>query len=257
MSELISSDSCIQVNPDSLIAVDSYLGPRSRGVFRIPGFIRDEFILELMAEMDDDRLVPWEDSGDSYANNRGVKIVQNHDVFALKLSAGDRAPIERVPAMSRLAVGTEVFIRSLSSEYPSLINWTADEMSYHRYYDKEVGLSYHRDNERFTGLIAVVVIDGESEFRVIDREEVSRKYDEELGQEVVDEWFVHSEFIIPTRPGDLVLTRATGLYPDMVQADRPEHAVVNVVVLPRISFMLRDNSRPDDTNYGFRYVNWP
>lgn len=63
--------------------------------------------------------------------------------------------------------------------------------------------------------------------------------------------------MIPTSPGDVVLTRATNLYDGMVAIDRPEHAVVDARVLPRVSFMLRANSKSTDEGYGFTYYNWP
>lgn len=233
------------------------IGPGGPGVINLRGILNNEFILELVSEYEDESMVHWWDAGSTYANNRSVKIVQNHDVFALKLSAGDQGPVNNVPSMSRLAASTEWLINHLSIGFPNLSGWTADEMSYHRYYDNKIGLSHHRDNARFTGLIAVASIFGEADFSVIEREPLSMEYDEELGIEVVSQWLVKNELIIPTSPGDLVLTRATDLYNGMKAKDRPEHAVFNIREVPRVSFMLRANARPLEENYDFTYFNWP
>lgn len=234
-----------------------YLGPDGPGVAKFSNILSHEVRSQLLGEMEDNTRVHWWDAGESYVNARNIKIIQNHDVFALKLSAGDQELVDRVPAMKKLANGTERFIRSLSNVFPSLVDWSADEMSYHRYYDSEIGLSYHRDNARFIGLIAVVSVLGEADSRVVDRQPISKKFDSELNQAVVDCWQVKDEYVIPTSPGDVVLTRATNLYDGMVAIDRPEHAVVDARVLPRVSFMLRANSKSTDEGYGFTYYNWP
>ncbi len=244
-------------NSDELNEIEQELGPDGPGVVRVGNILADDFQDELIEELEDPSRVIWWDSGDNYANGRKVKIIQNHDAFALKLSAGDQSQSLRVPRMLELKEGVQTRINTLGNIFPSLLTWQADEMSYHRYYDEKVGLSYHRDNIRFTGLIAVVSVLGECDFNVVDRQPVSADYDEELDEEVVVEWDVREVHTIPTFPGDLILTRATGLFPGMSEAERPEHAVVNIRKLPRISFMLRENSRPIDTNYGFKYYNWP
>ena len=201
--------------------------------------------------------MPWWDAGYEYYNNAGVRIVQNHDVFALKLSAGDQSKTEELTAMSSLGRAIQGLIRSLDGDFPTLSNWTADEMSYHRYYDKDLGLSYHRDNLRFVGVIAVASILGECDFMTINRRPATYVYNEELGKDVVDEWDVISEKAYRVQPRDLMLMRGMGLYDDMRAEDRPEHAVMNGRVMPRISFMLRDNDKPADVGYGFTYYNWP
>lgn len=225
------------------------------GVLRVEGALNEDFRQDLLTEIGDPNRVVLTDAGHTYINARGVEVVQNHTVFALKLSAGDPAPIQNVPHMRLLAAETEALIRSLHEPYPSLATWEADEMSYHVYYDTEVGLSPHRDNLRFYGLVAVVVMEGESDFQVLDRVPVRLEYDPVRKRDVVVEWNIRGIYTIPARPGDLILMRAPGLIPNMRSEDRPEHGVVNCK-LPRISFMLRANDKPDDTADGFEYYNW-
>lgn len=231
----------------------SYAGP---GVARLSGAVAPHFLDQLLQEMDDPKAVQWRDAGGTYLNGRGVQIVQNHDVFALKLSDGDQTYVDRVPLMTQLMRESEQFVRSLGHRYPALEHWEADEMSYHSYYDAEVGLSFHRDNLRFNGLIVVIALEGECDFQVIDREPSAWTFDEVTGRNIVTEWTWRSTYTIPTKPGDMVLTRATGLLPEMTAQDNPEHAVMNVRVLPRKSFMVRANSKPHDKGYGFEYQNW-
>ena len=241
----------LHVDQDDLARIEHGLSFEGPGVARISGVLDEPFRQRLLTEINDESIVHWRDAGGTYTNARGLEIIQNHDVFALKLSDGDPAPVEAAPLMRQMAGQTEQFVQSLGASYPSLAAWQADEMSYHRYYNKDVGLSFHRDNMRFPGLIVVIAIDGECDFQVIDREPIC-----DGGGNIVD-WRWHSTYTIPTKPGDLVLTRAPGLLPDMNPEDRPEHAVVNGRVLPRVSFMLRANKRPQDTGYGFEYHNWP
>lgn len=257
MSEVLSHQPVLHVDPESLGRIEHGLGFEGPGVARLPNALNESFRQALLQEISDPALVPWRDAGGTYANNRGVLIEQNHDVFALKLSDGALGPVYQVPLMLQLAAETEQFVQSLADRYPLLSSWEADEMSYHRYYDAQTGLSFHRDNMRFPGLIVVIAIDGECDFQVIDREPVAWGVDPQTGKQLVSEWQWHSTYTIPTKPGDMVLTRAPGLLPDMQPDHRPEHAVMNARVLPRISFMLRANNRPADTGYGFEYYNWP
>jgi len=195
---------------------------------------------------------------ESYINNRGVAVEQNHDVFALKLSAGDQAPIRAVPKSAKIKNEIEELIRGLDGTYSGLRSWSADEMSYHRYYDQQVGLSFHRDNLRFVGMIAVLTVLGESDFQIINREPVSYMVDSESGKSVVSEWKWHSTYTIPVSVGSLVLMRAPGLLPNPKNRElRPEHAVLNMKTDNRIAFLVRANNRPLDQNYGFSYYNWP
>lgn len=251
MSEIIRPESALYVSSEWLPAIEHGLSFDGPGVVRLQGVLNEGFRRDLVEEIADDNRVHWRDAGGTYTNNRGIEIIQNHDVFALKLSLGDPAPIAEVPRMRQLAAEAEQFVQSLGEQYNSLSGWDADEMSYHRYYDQNVGLSFHRDNLRFPGLIVVISIDGEADFQVIERDPIT----DDSG--AIIDWHWRSTYTIPTKPGDMVLTRAPGLLPDMTPDDRPEHAVVNGRVLPRISFMLRANNRPNDQGYGFEYYNWP
>lgn len=256
MSEFDQAREVFNIRTEDLGRMEHALGYHGSGVMRFRDVLDKQFHNDLLTEIYDSESVHWRDAGDTYANERGVLVEQNHDTFALK-AAGDYEPIYAVPRMAELAVATEVFVQSLSDTYHSLKTWQADEMSYHRYYDERVGLSFHRDNMRFPGVIAVVAIDGECDFQVIDREPIAWKEDNETGKMMVTEWDWRSTYTTPVFPGDMVLTRAPGLLYGMKSYHRPEHAVMNVRKLPRISFMLRANNRPDDQNYGFEYYNWP
>lgn len=234
------------------------LGKQGCGAVALKSLLDEDFRKELMEEIEDPDKVIWRDAGETYTNDRGVLVEQNHDVFALKLSRGDQSQRVWVPKMDQLHVATQSLVRSVGDLYPSLVKWRADEMSYHRYYDAEKGLTFHRDNLRFTGVIAVVSVLGECDFQVIDRDELEVGVDPETGKKKVLSWDWRNTYNIPTTPGDVVLTRAPGLFDEMDNdKDRPEHAVLNVRVLPRISFMLRANNKPEDSSYGFTYHNWP
>lgn len=243
-------------NPYDLDRMEHALGYQGPGVVRLRDTLDEQFQKELLTEINNPQLVHWIEAGDNYVNKRGVPVEQNHDTFALKVG-GDYDPIYAVPRMAQLAVAAEVFIQSLSEQYPSLGNWQADEMSYHSYYGEQVGLSFHRDNMRFPGLIAIAVVDGEADFQVIDREEKTVEIDKETGEKRVTEWDWKSTYTIPTSPRDMILTRAPGLLHEMKGHHRPEHAVMNIRKFPRVTFMLRANNRPNDRNYGFTYYNWP
>lgn len=256
MERLHVPGQALSVAEEKLVGIESALGADGSGAFGIADVVDPGFREALLAEIADPNAVKWRDAGEAYINGRGIEVVQNHDVFALK-AGGDLEPIWNVPLMGQLAIEVEEFVQSLQARYPSLEQWRADEMSYHRYYDPDVGLSYHRDNLRFTGLIVVITIQGESDFRVVDRVPVASEIDRDTGRELVTEWDVRNEWSIHTTPGSMVLTRATGLQDWQTKEHNPEHAVMNVTDLPRISFMVRANSRPNDRAYGFDYFNWP
>ena len=147
-----------------------------------------------------------------------------------------------VPQMRQLAGEIEGLIRGMGFLFPSLYGWTADEMSLHRYDDPDVGLSFHKDNLRFPGLVAVATIEGESDFCI---QEV-----EQLGE--VEKTTIYRQ---PVRAGDLAFTRGPNLFPS--ESDiRGEHAVLNLRTPFRTSFIVRANSRPDEALVGFNYANW-
>ena len=250
MERLGNSNQALWIPEQKLERVEHALGYAGPGVVALKSVVDPDFHQALLGELTDPTRVTWRDAGGTYTNQRGLEIVQNHDVFSLK-SEGDYEPIWAVPLMAQLAIEAEMFVQELGGRYATLAHWQADEMSYHNYYGKEVGLSFHRDNMRFPGLIVVVAIDGECDFQVIDRTPV---YDD--NGKIID-WIWRSTYTIPTQPGDMVLTRAPGLLADMGPNDRPEHAVMNMRTPTRTSFMLRANSKPFDRNYGFEYFNWP
>lgn len=255
MSELWTPPKPALYVPESALdTLEQDLGFEGPGVSKLPGVVSESFLADLLAEAANPDLVQWRDAGGTYVNVNGLTIVQNHEVFALKVQ-GDYEPIWQVPLMAQLGIEAEAFVQSLQPRYESLGTWQADEMSYHNYYDPSVGLSFHRDNLRFPGLIVVIAIEGEADFQVAERTPIRWETDPSSGKKVVAEWEWHNIYTIPTQPGDMVLTRAPGLLPGMNPSHRPEHAVMNAKV-PRKSFMLRANLRPRDRGYGFEYANW-
>ena len=176
----------------------------------------------------------WLDAHEEYENKRGLTIVQNHYTFALKLSRGDQSFLDRLPETTALKKRTQEFINGLSTVFPSLASWEADELSFHLYDDQEVGLSRHRDNLRFIGLVAIVAIEGECDLVITHQGE---------------------DIHLPVIPGDLCLLRAPGLI-ETSEEIRPEHSVQNLKTETRLSMMLRANNRPDEAIPGFRFNNW-
>lgn len=160
--------------------------------------------------------------------------MQNHDVYALKLSWGDQTPLMRIPNLVAVAQEAREYVNSLGLVLPSLDGWKPDELSLHRYDDPEVGLSFHKDNLRFTRLIAILSLEGICSLAV------------KLGV---------TEARYRTKPGDLVLVRGSRLTDDDSDL-RPEHAVVDLETPTRVSMMLRENSRPDERIPGFEFDNW-
>lgn len=230
----------LDVTPEKLHGIETALGPNGIGTFPIRSVLDNKQIGIMQREITDSSKVRWHSSHDEYINKRGIKIVQNHDSFALKLLQGDQSQVDNVPAMKALASNIEEFIQALSTHFPNLASWQADEMSLHRY-DADIGLSYHKDNLRFTGLIAVLTLEGASDFAVKDAS----------GNEV----------FYPVTEGDLMLTRATNLYPAVNENGNninlcPDHAVLNLRTPYRTSFIVRANSRPNEQIQGFHFNNW-
>ncbi len=232
----------LQLHPEKLRGIDQELGPRGIGAFVVPAVLTPWQVRYMQEEIFDPFRVAWRDNHDEYVNQRGVTITENHTVFALKLHQGDPSWIRRVPRMRALTYEVEKLANSLSGVFPSLEGWQADEMSLHRYDDPDVGLSFHRDNLRFSGLIAVITLEGASDFAV-------RHGDS--GEEVR----------FPVGEGDLALTRATGLYPQTDSKGRPvnlcpEHAVLDLKTPHRSSFIVRANTRSHESLPGFTFDNW-
>jgi hypothetical protein len=231
----------LSVNDAKLVGLPEALGPRGIGSFMLSGVLSQNQLTTVMNEVMEPGNISWRDNHDSFVNMRNMTVVENHMTSALKLHKGDPSYIERVPHLATLADNIQQLVQSLDDIFPSLTQWTADEMSLHRYDDPEIGLSFHRDNLRFIGLIAVLAIEGESDFVIRD----------EGGD----------EHVFATFPGDLVLTRATGLYPAFDDNGKPinlcpDHAVMNLRTPFRTSFIVRANNRPDEQIPGFSYANW-
>jgi hypothetical protein len=227
----------LNVGANKLRGIDSALGMGGVGSFVLRNVLNSDQVEIMQAEILDPHCVQWRDNHDRFFNKRGLEIIENHTVYALKLSRGDQSPVARVPHMRALAANIEKLVRGLSGVFPSLLQWETDEMSLHRYDDLDVGLSFHKDNLRFIGLIGVLTLEGESDVVIRD----------DLGE----------EHVLAMHPGDLNLTRATGLY-DAPKGDNlcPEHAVLNLRTPHRTSFIVRDNDRPQLAVPGFTYDNW-
>ncbi len=209
--------------------------PEGLGAEVLHGFVGSQEQAAITSETQDTDRVQWLDAHETYTNLRGLQIVQNHFTFAHKLSRGDQSPLERIPATVRLYKRTEQYIQSLASIFPSLASWKADELSFHLYDDEHVGLSKHRDNLRFIGVIAIASIDGSCDL-VISSDD-------------------GSETALAVEPGDLCLLRAPGLI-NANQEIRPEHSVQHLRTPTRTSMMLRANTKPDEAIPGFRFNNW-
>ena len=211
------------------------LDPKGSGVAHLPGFMSTTDRKSVLSELADQGRVTWQDSHHAtYTNQRGLTIVQNHDTFALKLSRGDQRPLARLPYF-RAAIGAiKRHVREMSVAITPLRAWVPDEASVHRYDNAEIGLSFHKDNARFVGLIAILSLDGVCDLAV------------QRPQGIV----CHT-----ANPGDLVLLRAPGLI-HSTEDLRPEHAVVNLRTPTRTSLMVRANDRPDDIIPGFTFANW-
>ena len=208
--------------------------PAASGLEVVGGFAGEAELAAVLREANDPDKVQWLDAHEEYTNARGLTIVQNHFTFALKLSAGDQSPLERLPATVALKERTQSLINDLAPIFPALADWRADELSFHLYDDREVGLSRHRDNLRFIGLVAIVALDGECDLVVTHQ-----------GQDIAQ----------LVRPGDLCLLRAPGLLDSEAEL-RPEHSVQNLRSATRLSMMLRANNRPAEAIEGFRFNNW-
>jgi hypothetical protein len=213
---------------------DELLDPTALGAMRMPDFIDEAILSAASDELADPERVVWQNSHDVYVNQRGLTIIQNHDTYALKLSRGDQSPRERIPTIMDITRAVIGQIAVMSHVIPSLAEWTPDELSIHRYDDPDIGLSGHKDNLRFTHLIAIVSLENVCDLTII-RDGIAHP--------------------ITAHAGDLMLLRAPGLIDSDVDL-RPEHAVVNLRSSTRTSLMLRANNRPDDHIAGFRFANW-
>lgn len=231
----------LDVTTDKLRGIDQALDPGGIGTFVVRNVLDSEQVQLMQSEIFEPGRLQWREDRKPYHNDRHMLIIQNHMTSALKLTRGDAAMVERVPHMRALAANIQGLITSLAPVFPSLASWEADEMSVHRYDDQEVGLSFHKDNLRFFGLIAVLTVEGASDVAVLDER--------------------NEPHYIPVGEGDLNLTRATGLYPSTNEAGKPinlcpDHGVYNLRTPYRTSFIVRANSVPNEPIPGFVYANW-
>lgn len=217
-------------------AIAECLGVKGIGSYVMDKAVSDEYL----ASLPDLSIIPWRDNHSTFENKRELTVIQQHDVYALKLLVGDQAVVAQSQFMRDIANEVERFVQGLSSEFPVLSDWRADEVSMHRYDQEDIGLSRHRDNLRFWGLVVVLTLQGSSDFVIYDGE---------------------AEHVSTVRPGSLALMRATNLIGNPSDKARqttlcPEHGVVRVRELPRTSLIVRDNLRPLEEIEGFVYANW-
>lgn len=214
---------------------ESLLDPAQPGVLRIPRFMGSTALASIKAELADSAHGQWRDQHvELPPNARGVSVTQNFHAFALKLSRGNLRRLYDFPYIMGAVRTIEDSVTDMARSIRPLRNWHPDEVSLHQYDTQDVGISYHKDNQRFWGVIAILALDG-----------------------VCDTAVRHNgkEHLYATEPGDLIFLRAPGL----VQSDedlRPEHAIVNLQTATRTSLMVRANDRPDELLPGFAFANW-
>lgn len=239
----------LDISREKLNGLYDALGPDGPGSFCVPEVLNPEQLVLMREEIFDADCVAMRDNHDQFVNGRGMLVIENHTVYALKIGYGDQSYVEKVPRMHRLARNVEEFVHGLSCVFPPLDDWTLNEMSLHRYDDQEIGLSFHKDNLCFFGLVGVLTLEGERDFRTLD-----------------DDGVIHN---IEVSEGDLVLTRVNGLYPAMPstyidengkEKDTnicPDHAAMNLKTPFSTSFIVRYNTKPERPIKGFEFDNWP
>jgi alkylated DNA repair dioxygenase AlkB len=208
--------------------------PSQDGVIHLPAFLGPEELTALQIEVSNPKKVVWRDVHDTYVNSRNLTIIQNHYTYALRTTDGNQKVFDEIPNTVESMRKITSYINSLDSSFPSLYNWYPDEVCFHKYDDPDVGLSFHKDNLRFIGMIAILSVEGECDFAIGGDEDAN---------------------YYPTKPGDLMLMRA----PELFEAEtdiRPQHAVLNLRTPTRTSMMLRRNIRADERLSGFDFDNW-
>lgn len=216
--------------------LEKFSEPKTDGILHIPDFLSESELENIWEEIDDPVRVKWRDNHSTFENKRGLKVVQNHDVYALKLSDGDHEPLRKIPHLRATKSKITRFVHSLWDHFPTLIAWQPDELVLHRYDDRKVGLSRHKAHTKFVGVIAIASLEGECDLAIY-----------KMGGK--------RKNLYPTKPGDLTLLRA----PELFKTDkdiRPEHAVINLRTPVRTSMMLRDNNRPKEILPGAQFENW-
>lgn len=242
-AQLVGSQQSLEfdISPEKLMGITDALDEGGIGSFVVKNVLNQDQLDWVMQEVNDPAKVVWRDNHNDI-NNRRKTVLQRHDTFAIKVGLGDQSVLERIPKLHELGLGVQGLVRDLAFLYPSLENWIIDEITLNRYDEQEVGLSHHFDYSVNYGLVTVLSLDGVSDVSV-------------LGQD-------GSEEIIVVEPGDLSLTRGTGLYEhydehgDPVDI-RPEHAVFSLKTPTRTSLIVRANSDPERPLQGVSFDNWP
>lgn len=225
-----------QIEAQPAIA-DRQLGSGGEGALHIAGFLSPESYDWVQREVAE---VPFTDAHREYENVRGLHIIQNHDLYALKRGIGDQQPFDRLTASLTTMYRIRKLVHRLGSPaLPGAVKWAPNELSFHRYDVQELGLSFHRDNLRYLGVVAIYSIEGSCEFWT-------------RMDEFDDEPVKHSML-----PNDLMLLRASRLLPPPQIDLCPDHMVGKLITPTRTTMMVRQNSRPSEPVEGFDFTNWP
>jgi hypothetical protein len=196
----------------------------TEGATLVEGIIAPEFLAQLAGEV---KAGPFEQ-----AQEGAGKVVQRFDRYAFL-----REP-EGMPFLRQLQLATEELIRSSLEICQSLGSWNAIDIVVQRYGYNGV-LTGHKDLARHPYIIASFTVTGSCRFEVLETRD---------GQVIKS---------MQPKPGDLMLLRAPGLASPPGIDDRPFHRVSGALDPdePRISVTFRDNIAPDQTIYGFTYLN--
>ncbi len=212
------------------------LGPDGPGFTHISSVIDADHLAAIQAEIHNPKNVAWRNNRTTHRNQRGVTIYQNYDAFSLKLRHGNQQVVAKVPTVHELVRSVENLIRfDLAQYYPVLTEWHADEMVLHRYDAHKTGITHHRDQRRFWGIIAVVTLEGKGILSIQDNDNQDSTI---------------------VKAGDLTLMRAPDLYPSDDDI-RPMHGVDSYQGYSRTSLVIRADRQSDKQFDGFTYDNWP
>lgn len=236
MSETNPQPGWFSADPFIIERTAELLGPKGPGFTHISSVIDTDHLAAIQTEIHDPANVAWRDNHTVHRNQRGVDIHQNYDAYSLKLGRGDQEMVAKIPTLRELVLSIENLIRfDLAQYYPALISWHADELVLHRYDAHRTGLTHHRDQRRFWGIIAVMTLEGKGILDVQDGDN-------------------HVSTVV--KAGDLTLMRAPDLYPSDEDI-RPMHGVDSHEGHTRTSLVIRADRQADKQFDGFTYDNWP
>jgi hypothetical protein len=225
-----------ELNPEQIIQFVHALGPGELGAVVIENSVSPEVRAYLQRSV---LGLPWRSVHAQYTNDSGHEVDQRHGAYALKTSRGDQSPFVAHPYLRETADAMQRLIRGLSFGLPQLEAWEVDEVSSHYYDDPELGLSRHRDQSIFIGAIAIYTAVGEGDFAVYTNDRSNKQPVE----------------IFKTKPGTLAVLRASSPYSEKPNLC-PDHAVLEVSVVPRVTIMARASRDPDVCLPGFTFDNW-